>query len=90
MVKYHVQDHFDAVFVERLDQIFQFIAFMIMLHNRSITRIRCKERNRIVSPVIQDTFAVYIAHCLKLVELKNRHQFHGIYTKRQKVRNLFF
>ena len=63
---------------------------MIMLDHRRITGIRRKERNRIVSPVIQNTLAVHIAHRLKLVELKNRHQFHGIYTKRQKVRNLFF
>ena len=52
MVKYHIQNDFDAVFLQFINQPFELLALMVMLHNRAVTRVRRKKADRIVAPIV--------------------------------------
>ena len=90
VVEDDVKDDFDPVLVELFDELFQFQTFPVILKGRTIACIRGEEAHRIVSPVIQKFILIDQAHIPHLVELKDRHQFHGIDPELFQIRNLLF
>ena len=73
MIKDHIQDHFDPVFMKIPDQPLQFCTFPVILLFRGITGIRRKKAYRIIAPVIQKLPAVYSTHVPGFVKFKYRH-----------------
>ena len=81
MVKHDIQNHFDSIIMKSLDQIFEFISFLVIFLKRIIAGIRIKEADCIIAPVLDQAFSVYIAGVNGFIELENRHQLNCIDAK---------
>ena len=62
---------------------------MVVFHHWSITCVGRKKTDRVVSPVIIQTFSVHHTGVFHLIKLKNRHQFHCIDSEIFQIRDLF-
>ena len=78
MIKYHVEDHFDAIFMKILDQFLELPSLMIPAVPGGIAGVRGKKTYRIISPVVEQLLAVHLAGVCQLIKLKDRHELHGI------------
>ena len=89
MVKYHVQNDFDALVMQFADQPFQLIALMIMLYRVRIAGVWRKITDRIISPVIEQLVSVMLSGRIHLIKFKDRHQLDRIDPKLFQIRDLF-
>ena len=78
MVEHHVKNYFNSILMKRLDQLFQLRSLMVMLLCGRIIRVRRKEANRIVAPVIAKLLSVMFSDIHLFIKLKDRHQLHRI------------
>ena len=90
MVKYHVQNTFDTIFMKLPNQFLQLGTFFVIFLHCRIAGIWCKKADCIIAPVIHYRLAVYHPVILHFVKLKNGHQLHSVNTKLFQIRNLFF
>ena len=59
VVKYNIQDNFDAVCMKLADQSLEFCSFTVVFIGRRIATVRREETDRIVSPAFQKLCSVY-------------------------------
>ena len=77
MVEDHIEDHFDAIFVQRFHQLLEFVDLAAIRARSRITRFRREETDGVVAPVINEQFSglLILARILELVKVEDRHQF---------------
>ncbi len=71
----HVQDHLDAGLVQQLDHALEFAYLFAVAAAGAVAEIRRKVIQRIVTPVVAQTFAVQMAGMRQI--MVNRHQLDG-------------
>ena len=85
MVKDHVQDHLNSVFMKFPDQTLQFCPFPVILLLRGIAGVWGEKAYRIIAPVIQKLPTVYGTHVPGFIKLKYRHEFYRIDSQLQQI-----
>ena len=90
VIKYHIQNTFDAVLMKFSDHLLQFRSLSVIFQTGSIAGIGREETDCIIAPVVHYRLAVNFPIVLHLVKLKNRHQFHCIDAKLLQVGDFFF
>ena len=78
MIKYYIQNNLNAIVMKTFYQLLQFRSLMIVFLRCRIAAVWCKKTNRIVSPVIQKSFSIYLSGIHSFIKLKNRHQLYCI------------
>ena len=76
MVEYNVKDHLDPCLMKRMDQLPQFSSLPVVFLGGSVSRIRGKVADRVVSPVFKEHLSLKLPGVHHLVKLKDWHQFH--------------
>ena len=89
MVEDNVEDHFDTIVVEILDQCFKFQTFAVIFHGGTVACIGCKETDRIISPEVNEFVFIDQSDVTHLVKFEDWHQLYCIDSKLFQVRNLF-
>ena len=75
--------------MQKTNQFFEFLALCSIHMGGRIARIRGKEANRIVSPVLQQRLSIDLSRVEHLIKLKDRHQLNRIDSKVLEIRDFF-
>ena len=89
VVEDNVEDHFDTIVVEILDQCLKFKSFAVIFHGGTVACIWRKETDRIISPEVNEFVFIDQSDVTHLVKFEDWHQLYCIDSKLFQIRNLF-
>ena len=82
VVEHNVENDLDTGPVQRLDHVAKFVQWAERVLARAVRLVRRKERDRRVTPVIDQP-----GRSILRIELKHRHQFDGSHAELMQIRN---
>src|SRR5215472_16102113 len=84
VIEYDVEDDLDSSAVERLNHVAKLVDGFAAILSRAVRLMRSKERDRRVTPVVDQTLGTILR-----IKLEYRKEFDGGNAKVLKIRNLF-